>query len=67
MLLLYYLAQLEHITKATIFLTGNKQSSKLEATHSSLGEELQNRSKCPRCHLDNLESLSAVLQANEED
>ncbi|XP_012569267.1 uncharacterized protein [Cicer arietinum] len=43
------------------------QSSKLEATHSSLGEELQNRSKCPRCHLDNLESLSAVLQANEED
>ncbi|XP_045795416.1 uncharacterized protein LOC123889936 isoform X2 [Trifolium pratense] len=42
-------------------------SSKLEATYSSLGEELQNRSICPRCHLDNLEALTASLQANEEN
>ncbi|CAJ2669794.1 unnamed protein product [Trifolium pratense] len=44
-----------------------KLSSKLEATHSSLGEELQNRSMCPRCHMDNLEALTASLQANEEN
>jgi len=53
------------IISAAIFLTGNKLSSKLEATYSSLGEELQNRSMCPRCHVDNLEALTAVLQANE--
>lgn len=40
-------------------------SSKLEATYRSLGEELQNKSMCPRCHVDNLEALTAVLQANE--
>ncbi|GAU12959.1 hypothetical protein TSUD_191500 [Trifolium subterraneum] len=48
-----------------ISLTGNKLSSKLEATYSSLGEELQNRSMCPKCHMDNLEALTASLQANE--
>ncbi|GAU23055.1 hypothetical protein TSUD_337030 [Trifolium subterraneum] len=45
----------------------SRLSSKLEATYSSLGEELQNRSMCPKCHLDNLEALTASLQANEEN
>ncbi|CAJ2669800.1 unnamed protein product [Trifolium pratense] len=44
-----------------------KLSSKLEATYNSLGAELQNRSMCPRCHLDNLEALTASLQANGEN
>ncbi|XP_027335986.1 uncharacterized protein LOC113849931 isoform X2 [Abrus precatorius] len=46
-------------------LTGNKQSSKLEATYSSLGEELQRRCMCPSCHLDNLDSFSELV-ANQE-
>lgn len=44
-----------------MYLTGNKQSSKLEATYSSLGEELQRRCMCPNCHVDNLESFSELL------
>ncbi|RDY10133.1 hypothetical protein CR513_05411, partial [Mucuna pruriens] len=39
----------------------NIESSKLEATYSSLGEELQRRCICPSCHLDNLESFSELL------
>ncbi|XP_020207647.1 uncharacterized protein LOC109792637 isoform X2 [Cajanus cajan] len=38
-----------------------KNSSKLEATYSSLGEELQRRCMCPNCHVDNLESFSELL------
>ncbi|KAL2336476.1 hypothetical protein Fmac_010922 [Flemingia macrophylla] len=38
-----------------------KNSSKLEATYSSLGEELQRRCMCPSCHVDNLESFSELL------
>jgi len=44
-----------------MYLTGNKQSSKLEVTYSSLGEELQVRCICPNCHLDNVESLTEIL------
>ena len=44
-----------------MYLTGNKQSSKLEAAYSSLGEELQRRCVCPSCHLDNLDSFSELL------
>ncbi|KAG5035531.1 hypothetical protein JHK87_010441 [Glycine soja] len=38
-----------------------ENSSKLEATYSSLGEELQRRCVCPSCHLDNLDSFSELL------
>ncbi|XP_019461837.1 PREDICTED: uncharacterized protein LOC109361015 isoform X2 [Lupinus angustifolius] len=52
-------------TKALQDLT--MQSSELEATYSSLGEELQKRCMCPSCHLDNLEAVSELLVANEEE
>ncbi|KAK7273382.1 hypothetical protein RIF29_14431 [Crotalaria pallida] len=37
-----------------------------QTTYSSLGVELQRRCLCPSCHLDNLEAVSELLQANEE-
>ncbi|CAL0318702.1 unnamed protein product [Lupinus luteus] len=52
-------------TKALQDLT--MQSSELEATYSSLGEELQERCMCPSCHLDNLEAIRELLVANEEE
>lgn len=56
---------LHHQSSWVMSLTRNKQSSELEATCGSLGEELQKRCMCPRCHLDNLEAISELL-ANEE-
>ncbi|XP_061364825.1 uncharacterized protein LOC133308234 isoform X1 [Gastrolobium bilobum] len=52
-------------TKALQDLT--LQSSKLEATYSSLGEELQRRCMCPSCHLDHLEAVSELLLADKEN
>lgn len=43
-------------------LTGNKQISELEVKCASLGDELQRRFLCPRCHQDNSESLDVILQ-----
>ena len=48
-----------------MYLTGNKQSSKLEGAYSSLGDELQVRCICPSCRVDNLDSFSEIL-ANME-
>ncbi|XP_021654765.2 uncharacterized protein LOC110645819 isoform X2 [Hevea brasiliensis] len=50
-------------TKALLDLT--RQTSELEQTCASLGEQLQNRCVCPSCHTDNVESLSGILQADE--
>ncbi|KAF3444718.1 hypothetical protein FNV43_RR14411 [Rhamnella rubrinervis] len=47
-----------------VSLTINKQISKLEPVCASLGEELQKRCVCTSCHLDNVESLGEVFQAN---
>ncbi|XP_058736758.1 uncharacterized protein LOC131609118 isoform X2 [Vicia villosa] len=62
------------VSLMNMFVTETKElqdltmlSSKFEATYSSLCEELQNRSMCPRCHLNNLEALTTVLHANEEN
>ncbi|GMY13527.1 Spindle assembly checkpoint component [Fagus crenata] len=48
-----------------VSLTGNKQTSELEVTCASLGEELQRSCICPSCHLDNVEALSGFGQVNE--
>lgn len=42
-----------------------RQTSELEVTCASLGEELQRRCACPSCHLDNVEALGKLLQVNE--
>lgn len=47
-----------------VSLTGNKQISELEPMCASLGEELQKRCVCPSCHLDNVEALGEIFQAN---
>ncbi|OVA09130.1 hypothetical protein BVC80_9097g228 [Macleaya cordata] len=49
----------------SLSLTINKQTSESEETCASLGEELQKRSECPNCHLDNVGALEGVLQANQ--
>ncbi|KAK7339438.1 hypothetical protein VNO77_20104 [Canavalia gladiata] len=54
------------VSASVMSLTGNKESSKLEATYNSLGEELQRRCMCPGCHLDNLD-LVGELVANQEN
>lgn len=48
-------------------LTGSKQTSELENKCASLGDELQKRSVCPRCHKDNTAALSQILQAGDEN
>uniref|UniRef100_A0A2N9ELD9 Uncharacterized protein n=1 Tax=Fagus sylvatica TaxID=28930 RepID=A0A2N9ELD9_FAGSY len=48
-----------------VSLTGNKQTSELEVTCASLGEELQRSCICPSCHLDNVDVLSGFDQVNE--
>ncbi|MCE0482473.1 hypothetical protein HAX54_041270 [Datura stramonium] len=50
-----------------VSLTGSKQTSELENRCSSLGDELQRRSVCPRCHKDNTEALGEILQAGDEN
>lgn len=50
-----------------VSLTGSKQISELENKCASLGDELQRRSVCPRCHKDNAVALSQILQAGEEN
>ncbi|KAG6716796.1 hypothetical protein I3842_04G066600 [Carya illinoinensis] len=47
-------------TKALQDMT--RQTSELEVTCASLGEELQRRCACPSCHLDNVEALGKLLQ-----
>lgn len=44
-----------------------RQTSELENRRSSLGDELQRRSVCPRCHKDNAEALGQILQAGDEN
>ncbi|KAJ7974480.1 Spindle assembly checkpoint component [Quillaja saponaria] len=56
---------LQELTSSNVSLTGNKQTSQLEATYSTLGEELQKRCVCPSCHFDNMEALGGILRANE--
>ncbi|KAG5624317.1 hypothetical protein H5410_009535 [Solanum commersonii] len=50
-----------------VSLTGSKQTSELENKCASLGDELQKRSVCPRCHKDNTAALSQILQAGDEN
>ncbi|KAL3378778.1 hypothetical protein AABB24_004616 [Solanum stoloniferum] len=44
-----------------------RQTSELENKCASLGDELQKRSVCPRCHKDNTAALSQILQAGDEN
>lgn len=41
-----------------------RQTSEFEETCASLGNELQKRSLCPGCHLDNVEALGGILQGS---
>ncbi|KAG2261313.1 hypothetical protein Bca52824_068392 [Brassica carinata] len=47
-------------------LTCNTQSSELEQTLASLGEELQKRCRCQHCQAENLEVLSLLLQGDQD-
>ncbi|KAL3015851.1 hypothetical protein AAZX31_06G180300 [Glycine max] len=51
------------VSLMSMIVMETKQSSKLEAAYSSLGEELQRRCVCPSCHLDNLDSFIVLLPA----
>ncbi|XP_050381736.1 MAR-binding filament-like protein 1 isoform X2 [Argentina anserina] len=42
-----------------------RQTSELEQTYATLGENLQMRCACPSCHLDNMEALGRLAQSNE--
>ncbi|XP_055804286.1 uncharacterized protein LOC129873256 [Solanum dulcamara] len=44
-----------------------RQTSELENKCASLGDELQRRSVCPRCHKDNAAALSQILQTGDEN
>ncbi|KAL2523465.1 hypothetical protein Fot_27388 [Forsythia ovata] len=41
------------------------KTSELEEKCASLGDELQKRFLCPRCHRDNSEELSGILQTSD--
>ncbi|XP_018477744.1 uncharacterized protein LOC108848799 isoform X2 [Raphanus sativus] len=43
-----------------------RQSSELEQTLASLGEELQKRCRCQHCQAENLEVLSLLLQGDQD-
>ncbi|XP_048591308.1 uncharacterized protein LOC106415154 isoform X4 [Brassica napus] len=43
-----------------------EQSSELEQTLASLGEELQKRCRCQHCQAENLEVLSLLLQGDQD-
>ncbi|KFK33734.1 hypothetical protein AALP_AA5G052700 [Arabis alpina] len=45
--------------------TNSVQTSELEQTLASLGEELQKRCRCQHCQAENLEVLSLLLQGDE--
>ncbi|CAG7872587.1 unnamed protein product [Brassica rapa] len=49
-----------------VSLTCNTQSSELEQTLASLGEELQKRCRCQHCQAENLEVLSLLLQGDQK-
>ncbi|KAG5394781.1 hypothetical protein IGI04_024744 [Brassica rapa subsp. trilocularis] len=49
-----------------VSLTCNTQSSELEQTLASLGEELQKRCRCQHCQAENLEVLSLLLQGDQD-
>ncbi|KAL0377490.1 UNVERIFIED_CONTAM: hypothetical protein Sradi_3054500 [Sesamum radiatum] len=46
-------------------LTEHKLTSGLEEKYAALGDELQNRFLCPRCHQDNSEELGEILQISD--
>lgn len=41
------------------------QTSRLEESYASFGGKLQEKCICPKCHCDNMEMLSGILQKNE--
>jgi septal ring factor EnvC (AmiA/AmiB activator) len=43
-----------------------RQTSELEQTLASLGEELQRRCRCQHCEAENLEVLSLLLQGDQD-
>ncbi|KAF3591034.1 hypothetical protein DY000_02025733, partial [Brassica cretica] len=54
-----------HSFRRIVSLTYNTQSSELEHTLASLGEELQKRCRCQHCQAENLEVLSLLLQGDQ--
>uniref|UniRef100_M4E971 Uncharacterized protein n=1 Tax=Brassica campestris TaxID=3711 RepID=M4E971_BRACM len=52
-------------SRRIVSLTCNTQSSELEQTLASLGEELQKRCRCQHCQAENLEVLSLLLQGDQ--
>ncbi|CAN6911063.1 unnamed protein product [Brassica oleracea] len=55
-----------HSFRRIVSLTYNTQSSELEHTLASLGEELQKRCRCQHCQAENLEVLSLLLQGDQK-
>lgn len=55
------------LSTIVVSLTGSKQTSELENKCASLGDELQRRSVCPKCHKDNTAALRQILQAGDEN
>ncbi|XP_026401693.1 uncharacterized protein LOC113297436 isoform X2 [Papaver somniferum] len=51
--------EMKHLQELT------KQTTESEEECASLGEELQRRSKCPDCHLDNVGALGEILQTEK--